>query len=160
MKKFIVIDTWNGDGYSSDNGTQIKIFDTQAAAKRYAESMALQEIEHQETNKGLTYYSDDNSWSACFTIGPDDNPDHGTYQVHELPKNAYAVMILTNVNEVEILTEDKFKDEVEYLSSEFHEHETFEDYEDTFCKEENGDMFVSCFGCQDYDYQFRLIKNI
>ena len=32
MKKFIVIDTWNGDGYSSDNGTQIKIFDTQAAA--------------------------------------------------------------------------------------------------------------------------------
>ena len=68
MKKFIVIDTWNGDGYSSDNGTQIKIFDTQAEAKQYAESMALQEIEHQESNEGLTYYSDDNSWSACFTI--------------------------------------------------------------------------------------------
>ena len=34
--KYIVIDTWNGEGYSSDNGTEIKTFQTKKDALKYA----------------------------------------------------------------------------------------------------------------------------
>ena len=33
--KFIVVDTWNGEGYSSENGIEIKIFDTKKEADAY-----------------------------------------------------------------------------------------------------------------------------
>ena len=32
MKKYIVIDTWNGDGYSSENGVDTKQFDDKKKA--------------------------------------------------------------------------------------------------------------------------------
>ncbi len=36
QNKYIVIDTWNGDGYSSDNGVEIKYFSSRAEAVEHA----------------------------------------------------------------------------------------------------------------------------
>ena len=36
MKKYIVIDTWNGDGYSSENGVDTKQFSYRKSALKWA----------------------------------------------------------------------------------------------------------------------------
>jgi len=153
-KKFIVVDTWNGEGYSDVNGSEMKLFDTHAEARQYAKEQALKEL----PNPGdLDVYRDE-TLVVAYQFEVDD--DHGSYQVHELKKNAYAVMIRCNINDVLVLTELEFKQEIKQLKEEFLELQkrTGEDEEDYFDYQPGGDIFVSAW--DDYDFQFRLLKNV
>ena len=163
MKKYIVINTWNGDGYSEHNGNQIQIIENKIIAERYAEIEATKQLPYPVSDRfngeEVTTFITSDVTIFGWTIGNDGYEDHGTFQVHELPSDAYAVMIRTNVNEVEILTEEQYNNEIEEISSDFEEYD-YPHKEDYFHYEDNGDLFIQCFGGQDYDYQFRLIKNI
>lgn len=163
MKKYIVIDTWNGEGYSDCNGVEIKTFDNKILAERYAEVEATKQlpypISERFNGEGVTTFITSDFTIFGWTVGGEGYEDHGTFQVHPLPSDAYAVMIRTNVNEVDILTEEQYNNEIEELSSDFEDYD-YPHKEDYFHYENNGDLFVQCFGGQDYDYQFRLIKNI
>lgn len=159
MKKYIVIDTWNGEGYSYQNGTEIKRFESKVSAERYAEAEATKQLpypisERFDSEKVVRWIDNE-----ITKIGYSINEEYGTYQVHPLPEDAYAVMIKTNVNEVVILTEEQYKNKIEWLLSEFEENYESSEEEEYFQYEDNGDLFVACFDSQDYDYQFRLIKN-
>jgi hypothetical protein len=171
MKQYIVIDTWNGEGYSTENGTQIKIFDSinnfhnnKIFAEQYAELEATRQLPYPVSERfkdeGVTTFITSDTTIFGWTIGGEGYEDHGTYQVHELPEDAYAVMIRTNVNEVDILNALEYADWIEELSSDFEADYDPSEKEDYFHYEDNGDLFVECFGSQDFDYQFRLIKNI
>lgn len=81
----------------------------------------------------------------------DDN--HGSYQVWET-KGVYAIMIQCNVNEITMLTKEEYEEKIKWLDEQY--GDDLEDYSDT---DENGDKFY-CSLVDDYDYQFRLIKNI
>lgn len=156
MENYIVIDTWNGEGYSDKNGTEIKRFKSKVSAEQYAETEATRQLPYpisiRHSHEKIVYED------GIFGFAIDE--DYGTYQVHPFPEDAYAVMIRCNVNEVDILTEEQYNNEIKDLLSEFEEDYDTSEREDFFYYEDNGDLFVACFGNQDYDYQFRLIKNI
>tara|TARA_R110002020_G_scaffold6208_4_gene25937 strand:+ start:6348 stop:6542 length:195 start_codon:yes stop_codon:yes gene_type:complete len=62
-------------------------------------------------------------------------------------------MIQCNVNEVTMLTKKEYEEKIEWLDKKY--GDDLEDYCDT---EDNGDKFY-CSLVDEYDYQFRLIKN-
>ena len=114
MQKYIVIDTWNGGGYSSENGTDTKQFDCKDEAFKWAYERALSNADDVADDVGQ--YSDE-EW---FEGKPQSNGDgywfegydgEGSYQVWETD-NAYAIMIQCNVNEVTVLTEAEYKVEI------------------------------------------------
>ena len=139
FKRYIMVDTWNGSGYSSENGTDMKIFSDKAVAHKHAKRIAKSQSNDIEIFENSIY---------SFQIEEDD----GSYQIHELKEGAYAVLIECNTNEVTLLTRKEYEDEVKDIE----EHTSLE--EDFKRPEENGDVFYG--GFDDYDYQFRLIKNI
>jgi len=167
MKKYIVIDTWNGEGYSSENGTQMKIFNNKMDAQRYAELEAQSQLPYpvdaRLENEKVTIYQENGVTSFCYEIGSPGYQDHGSYQVHEIEKIdgkfPFAVMIRPNINEAEILTFDEYLETIESLELDFKCYYGNVDKEDYFYKgDHTGDLFVSCFGEHETDYQFRNIK--
>ena len=167
MKKYIVIDTWNGEGYSSENGTQMKIFNNEIDAQRYAELEAQSQLPYpvdaRLENEKVTIYEENGVTSFCYEIGSPGYQDHGSYQVHEIKKIdgklPFAVMIRPNINEAEILTLDEYLETIESLELDFKCYYGNVDKEDYFYKgDHTGDLFVSCFGEHETDYQFRNIK--
>tara|TARA_R110002153_G_C12972807_1_gene461530 strand:- start:63 stop:509 length:447 start_codon:yes stop_codon:yes gene_type:complete len=148
MKKYIVIDTWNGEGYSYNNGVDTKKFQYKKSAMKHAYKCVLRQTEdaHDVQEYEKEYLDDGYYWETY-------NDDAGSYQVHEI-KDAYAVMIQCNTNEVYMLNEKEFNDKISELDEEY--GEDLEDYSDT---DDNGDKYY-CSLVDDYDYQFRLIKNL
>lgn len=144
MKKYIVIDTWNGEGYSSENGVEIEQFQNKKLAFKHAYKRALENADGDK--KYVERY--ENTYSF---LSYDDN--HGSYQVWET-KGVYAIMIQCNVNEITMLTKEEYEEKIKWLDEQY--GDDLEDYSDT---DENGDKFY-CSLVDDYDYQFRLIKNI
>ena len=143
MKKYIVVDTWNGDGYSTENGVEIEQFQNKKSALKHAYKRALSNADGDK--KYVERY--ENAYSF---LGYDDS--HGSYQVWET-KDVYAIMIQCNVNEVTMLTKKEYEEKIEWLDKKY--GDDLEDYCDT---EDNGDKFY-CSLVDEYDYQFRLIKN-
>ena len=148
MTKYIVIDTWNGEGYSYNNGVDTKKFQYKKSAMKHAYKCVLRQTEdaHDVQEYEKEYLDDGYYWETY-------NDDAGSYQVHEI-KDAYAVMIQCNTNEVYMLNEKEFNDKISELDEEY--GEDLEDYSDT---DDNGDKYY-CSLVDDYDYQFRLIKNL
>jgi hypothetical protein len=156
-EKYIVIDTWNGEGYSSENGVDTRFFNDRNKAFQWAYKRALENADGQTDD--VHQYSDDKYFKEkAYSNGDgyyyeayDDN--HGSYQVWKT-KDIYAIMIQCNVNEVSMLTKKEYEEKVSQLNKEYGE-----DLEDNLYEDDNGDKFY-CSLVDDYDYQFRLIKNL
>ena len=115
MKKYVVIDTWNGEGYSTENGVDIKQFDYRKSALKWAYKRALSNA--QDDADDVQRYSDqtdlmkaNDNGDGYFWETYDDNC--GSYQVWET-KDVYAFMIQCNVNDVTPLTKKQFIEEIE-----------------------------------------------
>ena len=155
---FIVVDTWNGQGYSSENGTQMQLFLNKMSAYRYAYKKAL-EMECGTPNKHTEGFKG---------FGYENGFDYGTFQVTEIPYGTYAIKINTNENSFEFLSQAQYnsvKFDIERLFVHNYKVRGFanamamlEEYGE---KSNNGDWFFHTteFGL-DADYQFRLIKNL
>ena len=164
MKKYVVIDTWNGEGYSTENGVDIKQFDYRKSALKWAYKRALSNA--QDDADDVQRYSDqtdlmkaNDNGDGYFWETYDDNC--GSYQVWET-KDVYAFMIQCNVNDVTPLTKKQFIEEIEDKEAIMKDaiiHSPFNEMEEDFeFQEENGDVYYG--GLDDYDYQYRLVKNI
>ena len=162
MKKYIVIDTWNGEGYSEENGIDTKQFQYKKSAFKWAYKRALSNADgdadlvsrysEEELNHDLwEIVKKDADGDGFYWETYDDNC--GSYQVFEI-KDVYAIMILCNVNEVSMLTKKEYEHKIKQLEKEYADY----DNEDYVYPEDNGDTFYSAI--EDYDFQFRLIKNI
>ena len=161
--KYIVIDTWNGEGYSSENGTQIKAFPTKIEALNFAIKSRDEQINFLDSDNYTPYEIDKN----VFGWGDEEIGDYGSYQVYELKPDDYAIKILVNVNEVFILSEEQYKDRIKELNEEVFESmfkaltlDNFyapTDLEEYLYLDDNiNEPFYH--GVNDYDYQFRIIK--
>lgn len=144
MKDYIVVDTWNGVGYSDNNGVEIKQFDEYSPACFWACTRCQ---EHTQGNlSDLSILPNGYGWE-----GYDEHS--GTYQVLET-KDAYAVMIRCNINDIQTLTKNEYYNKIQELDESYGVH-----LEDCLDIEDNGDRFYHSH-VDDYDYQFRLIKNL
>ena len=148
-KKYIVIDTWNGEGYSSDNGTDIQVFDTKRKAMNFAKKRANEQYADKVWKDGDGY---------VFGVGEYEEgefEDHGTYQVFEIDDTIYAIGILCNVNEVALFTKKMYEEEIEQKEIQVKEViNNPSDREDYVYEDEEGDFYKDL---DDYDYQYRLL---
>lgn len=143
MRKYIVIDTWNGMGYSTENGVDTKQFDDKSTALDWARKRCLEQAQ----NDLSSVSSIDNGY-----VWEDEEGDAGTYQVIET-KDVYAVMIRCNVNDVETLTKEEYYNKIQDLDKLYGE-----DIDEHLNIDGNGDRFYDS-NVDEYDYQFRLMKN-
>ena len=157
-KKYIVIDTWNGEGYSSDNGTDIQVFDSKRKAMNYAKKRANEQYADKVWKDGDGY---------VFGVGEYEEgefEDHGTYQVFELDNTIYAIGILCNVNEVALFTKEMYEKELEQKEIQIKEcikecnnNNIFNfthDREDFVQEDKDGNFYNDL---DDYDYQYRIL---
>ena len=93
--KYAIVETWNGEGYSSENLAYIKEFNNDSEAQNYLES--LMQIQ--------TGAKDIESSLGCITYEKGD--DQGSFTFIRNAENLYGVVILTNVNEVVIIRNKK-----------------------------------------------------
>lgn len=86
--KYAIIETWNGEGYSSENLAYIEDYNSDAEAQQKLKDLVS--IQSNATNvtesEGLISY--------------DKHDDSGTFQFIKNAESIYGVVILTNVNEV------------------------------------------------------------
>jgi hypothetical protein len=165
MKKFIVINTWNGDGYSSRNGDAIKIFNSKFAALRYAWTKVL---EMKPGERPFQHYATDLNNNRLIGWGYDFEFDYGSYQVAELRPDVTAVRIDTNINEVHLLRDNQHSFQEAKTLRHFKNNYPLQGYaevsdmlDDYAELNDNGDNYyaTSCVGL-DTDIQFRLLKNL
>jgi len=174
MKKYIVIDTWNGDGYSSENGVDTKQFNYRKSALKWAYKRALSNTDGVESDvkryselknpNGELYEwfkKDGNKTNGdgyCWDTYDDNS---GSYQVWET-KDVYAFMIQCNINGVNPLSKPQYLEEIkdkEHLMKDAIANSVWDETEEDFIEEEeNGDAFYG--NLDDYDYQFRLMNNL
>jgi len=158
-KKYIVIDTWNGEGYSSSNGTEIQVFDTKRKAMNFAKKRANEQYADKVWKDGDGY---------VFGVGEYEDgefEDHGTYQVFEIDDTIYAIGILCNVNEVALFTKKMYEEEIKQKEIQIKEsikesndkYNFTHDREDFVQEDEEGNFYNDL---DDYDYQYRLLTNI
>ena len=163
--KFIVINTWNGEGYSYLNGDDSQIFQTHDKAIKYAEGLfreytsgfeIMRPITVNETFKhGIHSNNLLNLWTYE-ELEDDDGQifgDGGSIQIFTITEDIACIKIETNINNVTLLTMEQYKTVLFDLIS-----NPLLQTDEHLNKENNGDIFITAF--EDYDYQFRLIKNI
>ena len=174
MKKYIVIDTWNGDDYSTENGVDTKQFDHRESALKWAYKRCLEQ--NQGDADTIQRYSDQKNYNGeplewFKKDGKETNGDgyywetyndnSGSYQVWET-KDVYAFMILCNVNDVNPLTKQEYLEEIEekeHLMKDAITNSICNQTEEDFISEDkNGDVYYA--DLDDYDYQFRLVNNL
>ena len=148
--KYIVVDTWNGEGYSSENGAEIRIFDNKEQASYHCRVEAYkQKIEDvmkvEKVENGYEFYD----------ISEHGVDDSGSYRYYPLPQDAYAVEILCNVNEVRILNQIEFakalaEREQEIIDAKLDRDEVAESTDD-------GIFYMAI---DDYDFQYRRLSDV
>ena len=86
--KYAIIETWNGEGYSSENLASIKEFDNDSVAQKYLESLV-----HFQTGAEIIE-------SSIGCISYEKGEDQGSFTFIRNAEKLYGVMIFCNVNEV------------------------------------------------------------
>ena len=166
--KYIVIDTWNGEGYSQHNGTEIKTFSSKSQAIKYAKDKR----NHIVNNTDFKFCSHSEGYRSrgpefVLSWGDEEMGDYGSYQVYKLKDDDYAIEILVNVNEVTILTKKEYKQRIKDLNKQifkkmykamtldnFYSSTDIEDY--ISIRENKNEPFYT--NVDEYDYQFRIIN--
>jgi len=118
MKKFIIVDTFNGEGYSNSKA-EVKEFESLDEAKVYAYNLAN---EFCGDNGSLVL----TERQVIYGINPIDDDEYDSYgAVHfeELPVGIVSVTINPDVNEYSLHDEESDEKVVEYIEMESDEEE-------------------------------------
>lgn len=157
MKKYAIIDTWNGDGYSYANEIlHIKYFDNDEQALEHCKKLATEQANgFLEDLFGVTDNIDDllsvNDSSVDY-FAKNDEDDSGCIHFVELHDDSFAVEMLCNVNEVLVLTEDEYK----YSLNEAVKNADQDDIDDLDLAADR--VFIGAYN-DDYDRQFEIISD-
>jgi hypothetical protein len=130
--KYVIAETWNGEGYSSENKAYIKDFLNENDVRVYIESL---------------FPSNADILMDVNRVEYDVNDDAGSYEWHQYT-GQYGVVILPQLNEVLLLDKDEFdtmyKDAVEQADPE-------EEIE------QGDEVFIGAYSGE-YDYMFIKLK--
>lgn len=142
MKKYLIVDTWNGEGYSEENKIlEIKEFASVEEAKAYAKKLALEQVFDDED--GIV---EEDSFVNYLV-----EEDAGAIHFIELEDDDFGVSILCNINSVEVL---KFQDYVRAFENALEQANKEDSLNASLMNDRN---FIGAYK-EDYDYQFELIK--
>jgi hypothetical protein len=143
MKKYAIIGTWNGEGYSSENKLHSII---ERHEDGYVKEFLLGLTKAQMVFGTETIFELENGYGF-----ETEDEDSGTYQFFEIKDDTFGFVVLTNVNEVTMVNEKEFRD----MKEEAIEQADLNDYEEG--ELDSDDVFIGAYG-GDYDYQFITMK--
>lgn len=138
MKKFAIVSTWNGEGYSYSNELEKIVEGSFSDVKLMAKEMMI------ETQPNIEFTEEEDGFIFSF-IGNDD--DSGSFRVLELDENSFGIVITTQINQAEVLNEDEFKTRLEEAVRECDTEMLDEDELETMT------VFIPAYEGED-DYQF------
>jgi hypothetical protein len=132
--KYVIVKTWNGEGYSYLNIAEVKEFQLQSDAQQYilekAKADAGDELDCELSEKwgNINLETEEAEWSWKWMRFEDDT---------------YGVVIRTNVNEAQLVNEQEYHEQLKAALAQADPEEEVED--------EN--PFISAYDGE-YDYQF------
>jgi hypothetical protein len=148
--KYVIVTTWNGEGYSSENKiVEVIELDSDASAQEYC----IKQVHDNESFPEHEDYSFDNGhgWTTY-------NDDSGSYQWFKLNQDSYGISIECNVNEVELLNKEEYDQAILVLLEDLNPQEMEEEGLDTCTTDKR--VFISA-DLHDYktemDMQFEII---
>jgi|688.fasta_scaffold45832_16 hypothetical protein len=130
--KYVIVHTWNGEGYSSGNTAEVMEFSSDDKAQQYIVEQAQQEA------NALAEFTEE--WG---NVSFDDDEDQGSVQWFAFTTDTYGVVIRTNVNEAQLVNEQEYHEQLKAALAQADPEEEVED--------EN--PFISAYDGE-YDYQF------
>lgn len=142
MRKYAIIETWNGEGYSSANRMH-SIIEANGEDEVMEITKALAESEMTEDDEFITH-ENGHGWVT------EEEEDSGSYQFFEIKDDTFGFVVATNVNEVSMVNEEEFRDMKKYAISQA----DLDDYEEGELDSDN--VFIGAYE-GDYDYQFITI---
>ena len=146
---FVVIDTWNGEGYSSANGVDARIFNNSVDAVGYAFSKAKKEADSL-MDATMSFETATQEGEPELAIRYYDDKDAGSYQLFRVCNDSHAVVININCNEARVYTDSMLTEFLNQLASEG----KIEDRDEDFYELEDGDIqYLSEVQCE-LDQQF------
>lgn len=152
MKKYIIAETWNGEGYSYQNKAEVKEFETVADVKAHLEAIMKEQGDAFDTDRFLgpliPWKITWDGLGVYYTNGE----DSGSFQAFELQPDTYGVIIECNINNAEQVDLVTWNDRIEAALDQANPEDMEEDPE-SYELDENGCMFVSCYEGE-YDEQF------
>ena len=112
MKKYLFIDTWNGEGYSESTAF-VRSFESHTLAEIYAKKLA-------DDNSGdLGIVQKVRKLKECHSISyacDFEQEDSGGIAFLPLPKKMVGVIVIPNVNDFLVVeTEGEWKEKIEYV---------------------------------------------
>jgi hypothetical protein len=132
--KYIIIQTWNGEGYSYSNKAEVKEFAKSTDARNYVIDL----LDPDELiNATITF----NPQEGCVSY-EGENQDSGTYQYRLLQEGDYGVVITCNVNEARVVGKEDFEVDLNDAIGDADEGDIETDGENVF------------IATEDLDYQF------
>lgn len=149
MKKYAIIGTWNGEGYSSENKLHSIIErKSDADAMAFTKELVMLEmvVNTDEDDDEFFTRENGNGWITG------NEEDSGSYQFFEIKDDTFGFVILTNINEVTMVNEEEFYEIKEFAIGQADLNE----YEDG--ELDSDDVFIGAHEGA-YDHQFITMKN-
>jgi hypothetical protein len=133
MAKYIIIETWNGEGYSYENKASLMDFNSDTEAQAHIESLVQEDAENVKASKGMVFYE----------VGED-----GGWYTWTPYEGQYGVVILCNANEPYIVNEEQF---LRFYDQAVEQADPDEEIE------EGDEVFIGAYD-DEYDYAFIKLK--
>lgn len=151
--QYLIVETWNGEGYSEENKAYIKTFKDNEEVARFIFDLRKQFGPNAKESQREFKYKGGNRFRLQYTNESEDVEDSGSITFVLIKKPIYGVQITCNVNEFEIFyNEEEYMESLDSAISESDEEEV-EEIEDKLQER----IFLSAYE-EDYDYQFvRLV---
>jgi len=115
MKKYLIIDTWNGEGYTDSNVTLME-FKSVMAAERYCKEMAQHQLnavyrdDEDNCDREAERYEEDGY--VCFY---DICEDNGAYHYIELDDSFYGITLNPCINDYDVFSDkNMFQDAINF----------------------------------------------
>jgi len=135
---YLIVETWNGEGYSEENLiSETKKFSNDKEAKNYTKGL----IEKNQSFDEIDPYSNGWGWLS--------GEDNGSYQYFKLKPSDYGVVILTNINEVKVLNKKEYEQLLKLTQTNFISHNV----EDMVLEDAENGTNRYFFGSEDVNYQ-------
>ena len=139
--KYAIVETWNGEGYSSENLASIKEFDNDSVAQKYLESLV-----HFQTGA-------ENIESSLGCISYEKDGDQGAFTFIRNAEELYGVVIFCNVNEVYAIKSKKKFHKIISGAITLSDPEEFDEINLS-----DDSIFIGAYQGE-YDYQFIKFQN-
>ena len=153
MENYVIVTTWNGEGYSEQSKAWIRQFPSPEKALTHIWEMFYQF--DKETMNWTNAYEYSLSPDHKRVIFEDGKGNAGTWQCLKWTPDVFGVVIQTNINEVQLCSESEYQTRLREAIDETEDDEDI-DYHTALAEKR---VFIGSVG--DYDLQFvRLNEDV